>query len=499
MVLNIHRIVLSTAFTFLLVVLFCLIIISPVDAIYQCYTTRRLINIFFIAGAYIITFLLALLIYASRILTNRSVLSGIPKAWIPVEKEDVSKSVRRLVVEGLARSAIIAYQARPRDTTMAGGTKFEDYDDDDGAATTTGGGGEADSTADYRALLVDRERPPWGHIEHPGWSSPSSQELPNLPYRIVLQELPHLIEAKAVSLAPPDPLLMPHSLGQAVPDTRVVEVLQRPASMGLREYIQHLTSLGLIDPPELAGEFVALYERARFSSRQLYEVEFRGLMHVFAELLRAMKSLSVQMVEEIRDGSLRPADSESFVDGSSDGGESGSGSGSEEDTDTADFDDASLLYRGRRNNHNRNFNRHHNNGTSLRLRASNASFDTWGEDDDGGDGARRRRRGGGGGGEGGHNNNASISTHTTPSTRSLQVSQDHGRRRRRRRSRSRPPSRLTTPQTPSVRSLRRPGSNVSVSGSSSGGSVIRLVDSPGPSELPYVIDMPDNTYGYECG
>lgn len=326
-----------------------------------------------------------------------------------MEKEDVGKSVRRLVIAGLERSAIIAYQARPRNIPAA-----EEEDS---------------SFADYKSLLlVDRERPPWGHVEHPGWSSPSSHDLPDLPYRTVIQELPHLIEAKAVSLAPPDPF-PPVPFGQPVPDTRVVEILQRPASMPLREYIQRLASLDLINPPELAGEFLAIYERARFSSRQLYESEFRELMHVFAEILRGMKSLSPQMLEEILlDGSSQ-ADSESVIGPSDEEGE----------TDTVDFSDVSFT-RGRSSNS---------------LRPSNVSVDSaW----------------------------QNHSVRTAPSVQSLRMRptapQNSGGR-----------GRPSEPRTPSMRPLRRVGSTMS---GSSGRSVIRLADGHGPADLPYVIDIGGN-------
>ncbi|KAJ5168339.1 uncharacterized protein N7482_003933 [Penicillium canariense] len=287
----------SSFFSLLALICFCLVLLTPADAIYQCYQTHRLTNIFFITGAYVITFLLAILIYATRIYTNRTTLAGIPKAWIPVEQEDVSKSVRRLVMEGLARSAVISYQARPRDISD-----------------------ELDSFQSYKDLLVDPDRPPWGHIEHPGWSSPASPDLPDLPYRTVIQELPNLIEAKAVSLAPADDFSS--AAPDAFPDTRVVEVLQRPASMGLRQYIRHLTTLGVVNPPELGSEFLALYERARFSSHQLHETEFRELMHLFAEILRGMTSLAPPVLDVIRDSaSYHRADSESVIGPSDEEGE----------------------------------------------------------------------------------------------------------------------------------------------------------------------------------
>jgi hypothetical protein len=303
MAVRLERFLNNTGFSFFALVLVCLILLTPADAIYQCYETNRLTNIFFITGAYVITLILAALIYATRIYTNRNALIGIPKAWIPVEKQDVNKSVRRLIKEGLARSAVIAYQARPRDVST-----------------------DEDSFQSYKPLLIDSERPPWGHVEHPGWSSPASPDLPDLPYRTVILELPSLIEAKAVSLAPadalsptlPDPGLSTHSL----PDTRVVEVLQRPASMGLREYIRHLTSLGAIYPPELGADFLALYEAARFSPRELHEAEFRDLMHLFAEILRGMTSLAPPIIDEIRDSaSYWRADSESVIGPSDEEGE----------------------------------------------------------------------------------------------------------------------------------------------------------------------------------
>ncbi|EIT80797.1 aminotransferase, classes I and II, putative [Aspergillus oryzae 100-8] len=403
---NFYRILNYTIFIGLSVILFCLIVLTPADAIYQCYVTSRLTNIFIISGGYIVTFILAALIYATRIYTNRSALAGIPKAWIPIEKEDVGKSVRRLVVEGLARSAIVAYQARPRDTAADG-----------------------DTFADYPMLLIDRDRPPWGSVEHPGWSSPASPDLPDLPYRTVIQELPNLIEAKAVSLAPPDPFLTatrsfdPSSPGaeQSIPDTRVVDILRRPVSMGLREYLQHLASLNVIQPPEIGAEFIALYERARFSSRELHETEFRDLMHIFAGLLRGMKSLDTHIMDDIYAEGSR-GDSESVIGPSDEEGE----------TDTMDFhDDSEAFSRGRSNS----------------LQPSNAS--TW---------------------EGRSTYAASGNqSHRSPVW-----------------SRNVDPHRLATPRTPSMRSLRRVQSNAS---GSSGGSVIRLVDTHGPTDLPYAINF----------
>ncbi|RDW60521.1 uncharacterized protein DSM5745_10979 [Aspergillus mulundensis] len=302
-----------TVFIFLSIILLCLIVLTPADAIYQCYVTHRLTNIFIITGGYIVTFLLAVLIYATRIYTNRSVLGGIPKAWIPVEKEDVGKSVRRLVVEGLGRSALIARGARPRSLHGTNGAR-------NGEAGA--GAGEVGDGEEREGLLrgfdydIDPANPPWGVIEHPGWSTPESAlsasapdqgasegdaPAPGLCYRTVIRELPHLIEAKAVSLAPPDPIFTLAPPNQThpnadedqetlrIPDTRIVAILRRSGTMSLRNYINHLISLSILHPPEIGLEFLSLYERARFSGKDLYEDEFRTLMGVFADVLRGMR------------------------------------------------------------------------------------------------------------------------------------------------------------------------------------------------------------------
>lgn len=423
---KLSRILHLTAFTFLSIVLLCLILLTPSDAIYQCYVTQRLINIFFIAGAYIVTFLLAVLIYATRIYTNRSVLTGIPKAWIPVEKEDVGGSVRRLVMEGLARSAVIAYQARPRDVAVEEQTQTQTQSQQVQAQQEQG-------------LVVNRDRPPWGHIEHPGWSSPESRDLPDLPYRTVIQELPHLIEAKAVSLAPPDPVFTatsysPQGGGQgqehAIPDTRVVEILQRRTSMGVRDYIQRLTAMEVIRPPEVGAEFVVLYERARFSAHELFESEFRELMHVFAEMLRGMKGLGPEKIMKLEadyfDGS--GSDERSIMTSS---GSLIGPSDEDGETDTMDYsqdDDGSLRLRHSSSGYGSSREDYHSNYTTPRSRMSAAPF---------------------------HNQ----AWYERPSSR-----------------------RMLAPRAPSMQPLRRVRSNIS---GSSGGSVIRLADR---GDIPYTFD-----------
>lgn len=422
------RIFYSTVFTILSIILVLLIILTPADAIYQCYKNDQLVSIFVIAGAYVVTLLLAGLIYASRIYTNRSTLAGIPKAWIPVEKADVGKSVRRLVVEGLARSAIIAYQARPRDIS---GEEGEERGEGRGEGE---GEGEGEEAPNREITVSNRGHPPWGEISHPGWSPPSSSDLPDLEYESVIEELPNLIEAKAVSLAPVDPLLTPphqmherhdpnfpsHNDYQPLPDARVVDVLKRPITMCLRGYISHLSSLGLINPPQLGGQFLAIYEHARFSSHPLTEDEFRFLMSTFAEILRGMTGLDPDLVADIQDNDLHP------------GNNSFAGSFEEDDIGTLDIRDGDSDARSQSSSSH-----------------PSSAFAT---------GSVQR------------------STYTAPMSHRTAGSTWAGEH----------PG--MGPRTPSMNSLRRVRSNMS---RSSGNSVIRLAEAQSPLDLPYTIDLPE--------
>jgi len=146
---------------------------------------------------------------------------------------------------------------------------------------------------DDEIIVIPPEKPVWGEISHDGWSSPTSPDLPNLQYITVILELPHLIEAKAVSLAPPD---QESPSNPPLPDIRAVDILQRPASMCLRDYISHLTNINVLSSPEIAISFLTLYENARFSSIPLAEPQFRNLMKQFADLLRSMQALSPAML-----------------------------------------------------------------------------------------------------------------------------------------------------------------------------------------------------------
>lgn len=293
--------------------------------VYQAIRNKNYANIIVIGAAYIATALICILLYSTRLYTNRSVLANIPKFYIPVEKGEVGSKVRRMIEKGLERSAIVAWDSRPRD--LRG-----DIDALARADAGLEGHGRDEirpkrkSHLDHATVIpVNPVRPPWGEIAHPGWSSPGSEDLPNLHFHNVVMELPNLIEAKAVSLAPPDPAFadgMGSGMGEkkdvlaAVPDARIVAALQRPETMNVRDYVAQLSSFGLIEPLELESAFVTQYENARFSTSDLTEVQFRELMSTFGQILSGMHELNALVIENIIAAMEPDLDEEDIDDGS---------------------------------------------------------------------------------------------------------------------------------------------------------------------------------------
>ena len=232
----------------------------------------------------------------------------------------VPRRVRRLVKEGLERSAWIAWIGRPRDLTNSSGAKSKDGVVEGTLIAESEPSQTLTSTSEKQpptAKPDPEDTPVWGKISHPGWSSPNSIDLPNLHLPPILLELPHLIEAKAVSLAPASLLsthsdsdstpLQPQSQQESeqqapIPSPVATSLLRRPTPMGLRDYLTHLSSplLSLIHPLSNAATFLEMYERARFSGREITEHDFRALMGLFAEILRGMTALSPEVLQEIR-------------------------------------------------------------------------------------------------------------------------------------------------------------------------------------------------------
>ncbi|KAJ8106193.1 hypothetical protein OPT61_g9701 [Boeremia exigua] len=289
------------------------------DVIYQTIKTHEIPKLFIIGGVYALTAAIVILVYSTRIYTNRSVLQAIPKPYVPVEEGEIGKLVRGMIVKQLRRSAIVAWDSRPRDT-RGEADNGEDTDDelDEGRPGTAENEKDKDrakkrksghGVPDATILPINAKSPPWGHVSHPGWASPASPDLPNLQYWSVVCELPNLIEAKAVSLAPPDPNV---ELGAVrfpqetplLPDAQVVALLQRPRAMGLRSYLARLSELGLLNPPTLGPTFLSQYEHARFSTECLTETQFQDIMSIFADILNGMTELDPDVIEDLRAQSI---------------------------------------------------------------------------------------------------------------------------------------------------------------------------------------------------
>ncbi|KAF2089319.1 hypothetical protein K490DRAFT_72113 [Saccharata proteae CBS 121410] len=297
------RIWYSTTYSIIFFILLVLLAATPADLVYQTVKNHSSQNAYAVAGVYVLTIVVILFIYASRLYTNRAVLAGIPKFYIPIEQGEVGKNVRRMIVKCLERSALIAWDSRPRDVRP-------EMQHEEGESVAHSADRHLSTfrrkhhSKDMTVIPIDPESPPWGHITHPGWSSPCSDDIPNLNFWTVITELPNLIEAKAVSLAPPDPAFAPPGAfldpAQMMPDARIVALLQRPPTMGLRDYLSHLSHFGIINPPNLGASFVQQYEYARFSTAALTETQFRSLMSTFANILSGMTGLSPELVAELQ-------------------------------------------------------------------------------------------------------------------------------------------------------------------------------------------------------
>jgi hypothetical protein len=291
------RIFYSTTYTTLYIIEVCLLAVTPIQMIYSSITARAYQYVIMVGGVYLLTALLATFIYSSRLYTNRSVLAAVGKAYIPIEDGEVGKSVRKMIVKQLQRSDIVAWESKPRDLEgeILQAARMGILRQEDGAV----------GRDDYlvgRIIPVDPEHPPWGRVQHAGWSSPSHREdnkNPDVQFADVIAELPNLIEARAIGLAPIDPTMTPTG-GEPVADPTVVELLRRPETMGLRDYLTQLSYLGLVNPPELGQTFLRQYERARFSGRPITEDEFTDLMANFSELLSNMTELDPAIIEQIR-------------------------------------------------------------------------------------------------------------------------------------------------------------------------------------------------------
>ncbi|KAI0130320.1 sucrase/ferredoxin domain-containing protein [Xylariales sp. AK1849] len=323
---TVFHIVYNAVYVLLCLLLAALVLITPGDAIRQAYfDTHQYSNIVITAIAYLVTVLIVLFVYSLRLYVTRTVLAGIPKGWIPVGKGDVGKGVREMVSKELGRSAAIAWEARPKVHAPAEnigsglaivveeeGNEFgQEIDLDEEKPRRTSSGWrrlkKAATAESEMGIALPPTRPVWGEIEHPGWGSPNSPDLPNIQYSAVLAELPNLVEGKAISVAPPDP----DSSGDAPAlDPEAVALLQRSPNMSMRTYVGHLANLGILQPSKNIAEFLDTYDRARFSTRPMSVTVFRRLMYLFAELLRSTQALDRSVIDAMHDLDGMYSDSE---------------------------------------------------------------------------------------------------------------------------------------------------------------------------------------------
>ena len=299
------RIFYSTTYTFLYALTLGILAITPANIIWTASDSSAYQYIFMIGGVYVLTASTVLFIYTSRIYTNRTVLAAVGKAYVPIEEGEVGRSVRKMIVRQLERSAMVAWEGRPRDlygeiyAAQAEGVLAGDDAEPDGHHRYTVG----------KTIRVDPSRPPWGVVQHAGWSSPSQRDgnvYPDVRFADVVAEMPNLLEARAVSLAT-DP--------DGVMDSGVAEVLKRPETMGMRDYATQLTLLGVVDP-DIGQHFLTLYEHARFCGRPVTEQEFAGLMDAFSEIMGRMTELDSAILEEIQvqTGEREDTEGEKIVD-----------------------------------------------------------------------------------------------------------------------------------------------------------------------------------------
>ncbi|KAK6433687.1 hypothetical protein LTR95_010129 [Oleoguttula sp. CCFEE 5521] len=284
------RIFYSTTYTALWILTLLILAITPASILYTAISAAAYQYVFMTGGVYVLTALVAVFIYSSRLYTNRSVIAGVGKAYIPVEEGEVSKSVGKLVREQGERSCVVAWESRPRDVVGE-----VDRAEKEGLLPD----GEAGDWTVGRVLSVDPVKPHWGVIEHAGWSAPTlaaKGRQGGLQFETVIKELPNLIEAQAVSLAP----LVMDEQGSSIPEPAIVEVLMRHPKMAVREYLTQLSYFGLVNPPAISSDFLSRYERARFSGKPASELQFEDLMTTFALLLEGMVELPAAIIEEIR-------------------------------------------------------------------------------------------------------------------------------------------------------------------------------------------------------
>ncbi|KAJ4420720.1 hypothetical protein N0V82_004159 [Gnomoniopsis sp. IMI 355080] len=311
------RITYHSLYYFLSLILLLLLCVTPADAIRQSIINEQRLHILTLIICLSVTLAAVVCIYFFRLYVMRSALASIPKPYIPIEQGDVRNSVRKVIAYGLSRSAAIAFESRPRVLPArppTANTEGEGDGETKKARNKTLGIfplKKATTPQEKMGITLPPHSAVWGEIEHNGWASPNSPDLPNLQYSTVLQELPNLIEAKALTLVPPP---LESELGQPILYPDAIALLERQENMGLRQYLAHLAQLHILAASRTTADFLASYEYARYSTRPLSNARFRELMHLFAEILRTMQPLDPELLAGADDGSSMSTGSDDIDD-----------------------------------------------------------------------------------------------------------------------------------------------------------------------------------------
>lgn len=306
----IFRVIYDSFYVFLSLIVLLLLLVTPADNVRLALQNHQSLHVLTTVICLSVTLLFIVLLYFARLYVNRTSLANIPKPWIPIGRGEVKKSVRKMIVAGLSRSAAIAYESKPRvaparpPTAMTDPEEIEEENKAEGKGPKSKLGvfklKKAPTVEDKMGITLPPHRAVWGEIEHYGWSSPNSLDLPNLQYSTVISELPNLIEAKALTLAPPAPEMA--NAEPPVLDPEAIGLLQRPDNLALRQYLTQLAELGVLAPSRTTADFLSAYEYARYSTRPISNARFRELMHLFAELLRTMQPLDPAVLIALDDG-----------------------------------------------------------------------------------------------------------------------------------------------------------------------------------------------------
>ncbi|KAL1883355.1 hypothetical protein Daus18300_000413 [Diaporthe australafricana] len=316
----IFRVIYDSFYLFLSLVVLLLLLVTPADNVRLALQNHQNLHVLTTVICLSVTLLTVVLLYFARLYVNRSALANIPKPWIPIGKGEVKKSVRKMITAGLSRSAAIAYESKPRVAPARPPTAMTDPEDGEEEKAREKGKKptlrafklkKAPTVEDKMGITLPPHRAVWGEIEHYGWASPNSLDLPNLQYSSVISELPNLIEAKALTLAPPVPEAS--NVQPPVLDPEAIGLLQRPDNLALRQYLTRLAELGVLAPSRTTADFLCAYEYARYSTRPISNARFRELMHLFAELLRTMQPLDPAVLVDLDGGGLSE-DEESDID-----------------------------------------------------------------------------------------------------------------------------------------------------------------------------------------